>query len=83
VEYFRKSADTFPSNQEAFKEHVKQFTSESSGPVLYEFFDFLFLTLDKRLYNVDEFISHINTALINNRSRHRVIGNSFVLSEIH
>jgi hypothetical protein len=77
LEYLRLPLDKFPKYSEEFKDNIRYRLFNCHWYQVYEFFEFLFQSLDVELYRHLFFRSHVNRMLERNNSGYRLIGHKF------
>jgi hypothetical protein len=78
VHYLRQPLDKFPSYDYMFRDRINSQIVNQPWYKTYELFEFLFKTLDGRLYKLDSFKNYINLMLERNNSAYRVVESMFV-----
>ena len=78
VHFLRNQLDKFPDYDYQFLQHINQLIYKQVWHKTYELFEFIFNSLDSRLYKMDGLIQYVNDMLERNNSAYRIVDNHFV-----
>jgi hypothetical protein len=76
--FLRNQLDKFPDYDYQFLQHINQLIYKQVWHKTYELFEFIFNSLDSRLYEISDLIKYVNGMLERNNSAYRVVDNHFV-----
>lgn len=76
--FLRNQLDKFPEYDYQFLQHINALIYKQTWYKTYELFEFIFSSLDNRLYKIDGLIEYLNNMLERNNSAYRIVDNHFV-----